>query len=43
MPAPLVGGILSGSWDQGQAPGVDAVGSFDRRIERVPTVRRVEP
>jgi predicted nucleic-acid-binding protein len=28
---------------QAEACGVNAVVSFDRRIERVPTVRRVEP
>lgn len=28
---------------QAEASGVNAVVSFDKRIERVPTVRRVEP
>ena len=28
---------------QAEAAGVNAVASFDKRIERVPTVRRVEP
>jgi predicted nucleic acid-binding protein len=28
---------------QAEASGVNAVASFDKRIERVPTVRRVEP
>jgi hypothetical protein len=26
-----------------EASGVNAVGSLDKRVERVPTVRRVEP